>query len=184
MNVVLFLLTVSLVIDELTAFRLEADGRLKLNGKSKSLKVTNWMEERNALTARLAHKDPLSLNRNYLYVNIWTSWCLPCVREMPWLDSLAGTIDKDVNFLFVTDMQEYQVISFLEKRNMKIKNFIMLNNMGKLITAICRKNEEKSMIYPLELIIDRRGRLLFSSHGAYESAADARHFIKLVNELN
>ena len=30
------------------------------------------------------------LNGKYIYIDVWATWCVPCLQEMPYFDSLAG----------------------------------------------------------------------------------------------
>jgi thiol-disulfide isomerase/thioredoxin len=36
-----------------------------------------------------------------LLINLWATWCAPCVAELPALDKLAGTLDGKVKVLSV-----------------------------------------------------------------------------------
>ena len=42
-----------------------------------------------------------SLQGKPLLVNLWATWCAPCVAELPALDKLAGTLDGKVKVLSV-----------------------------------------------------------------------------------
>ncbi len=35
-------------------------------------------------------------------LNLWATWCAPCVKEMPQLDALAGTLDGEVKVITVS----------------------------------------------------------------------------------
>lgn len=45
--------------------------------------------------------DLQSLKGKPLLVNLWATWCAPCVAELPALDRLAGTLDSKVKVLTI-----------------------------------------------------------------------------------
>lgn len=53
-----------------------------------------------------------------LLVNLWATWCAPCVAEMPTLDAVAGGYaGKGLKVLTISqDVQEKQVAPFFAKR--------------------------------------------------------------------
>ncbi len=36
-------------------------------------------------------------------LNLWATWCAPCVKEMPQLDALAGTLEGEVKVITVSE---------------------------------------------------------------------------------
>ncbi|MEZ5742966.1 MAG: TlpA disulfide reductase family protein [Sphingomonadaceae bacterium] len=59
-----------------------------------------------------------SLKGQPVLVNLWATWCAPCVVELPMLDELAGDLEGEVKVLTVSqDMQETgKVAPFLAER--------------------------------------------------------------------
>ncbi len=52
-----------------------------------------------------------------LFVNVWATWCGPCIREMPSISTLRGSLanDEDIHFVIVTDESAEQVRKVVEK---------------------------------------------------------------------
>ncbi len=45
-------------------------------------------------------------------LNLWATWCAPCVKEMPQLDALAGTLEGEVRVITVSqDMRGPEVVT-------------------------------------------------------------------------
>jgi thiol-disulfide isomerase/thioredoxin len=99
---------------------------------------TKWREKKSKLAAyeaaltqlpvvvdRLDAAGLAELRRNpgnkYRLVNVWATWCAPCVEEFPVLVSLSRQFDLRDNFEFVTlslddPKQETHVRNFLQKQ--------------------------------------------------------------------
>lgn len=144
---------------------------------------TTWEKGLESLTARLKEKDKTLVNKKYYYVNVWTNWCMPCIKEMPWLDSLAGTLNKDVGYIFVSDVSNEVANACIKRKNYNLKNFVFLNDMNDFVSAICNEKGTKSKAYPMVLILGNKGNLLHYSVGAYENVKEASEFVDLINKL-
>ena len=61
-----------------------------------------------------------------VFLNIWATWCPPCVSEMPSINSLAAnTRLKDVAFLCVSVEDDLEVVSrFANSRGLKVPIFL------------------------------------------------------------
>ena len=66
------------------------------------------------------HKLPLqSLKGQPLLLNLWATWCAPCVVELPMLDKLAADRAGTLKVLTVSqDMQTDKVAAFLKDRGL------------------------------------------------------------------
>src|SRR5690242_17007679 len=49
-------------------------------------------------------------------VNLWATWCAPCVKELPTLDRLAGAHNGDLNVVAISqdDAPHASVVAFLQ----------------------------------------------------------------------
>jgi thiol-disulfide isomerase/thioredoxin len=96
-----------------------------------------------------------SLKGKVVFVNIWATWCRPCLEEMPSIISLKEQLgDKAIEFYFASDEETARIQSFITKRNMP-GNFVRLENTEELsIQAL-----------PTTFIFGKNGELLFSEVG-------------------
>jgi thiol-disulfide isomerase/thioredoxin len=171
------------IFDEIQDLRIQEFGKVMGRAMGEELNTTTWKQGLEMFTSKLKEKDSTLLNKKYYYINVWINWCKPCIKEMPWLDSLAGRLDKDVGYFFVTDMSDDAATKCIQRTNYKIKNFVFLNDMSDFISAICNKREDKSKVYPMVLILNNKGELLHSSIGAYRNVKEAAGFAEMINKL-
>ena len=129
-------------------------------------------------------KYPELKTKKYFYINMWAMFCHPCIKEMPWLDSLSGTIDrKDVAYIFLAGESDKATNSLIERKKFKIKNFVYLNNMNDFISSVYNEQKKKSVVYPTVLIIDAKGKIYHSSTGAFANRNEAKEFVDMINKL-
>lgn len=144
---------------------------------------TTWAEGLKSFVSKLKAKDKKVGNKKYYYVNIWTTWCGPCVKEIPWLDSLAGTLNKDVGYVFVSDQTDKVITDCLKRKKFDVKNFIFLNDMNDFVSGICNERKIRTKSYPMVLLLDNKGKILHYSNGAYEDIKEAKEFVDMISKL-
>lgn len=104
-------------------------------------------------------KGKANNDNDYIYLNVWNTSCIPCIREMPSLDSLASIYKNKVQFVFITDDKDVLVNDFLERKNIDLKNFDFLNNQEEAIDYLCKKIN-KSKVYPMHFILNREFEII------------------------
>ena len=105
-----------------------------------------------------AYKDKIVL------VNFWATWCVPCVREMPSLDRLQASFDKE-NFLILAVSVDREgavkVVPFLKKHG--IRNITTLLDQSMRLASALRVSG-----MPTSFMLDRNGRVVGSLAGIAE----------------
>lgn len=96
-------------------------------------------------------------------VNLWATWCPPCVREMPVLRQ-AQLNHPSVNFVFVNQGESAkQVGAWLAARQLALKN-VLLDSDGKTGAAFNQK------ALPTTLFFNAKGELVSSRIGELSEA--------------
>ncbi|HUD25382.1 MAG TPA: TlpA disulfide reductase family protein [Burkholderiaceae bacterium] len=97
-----------------------------------------------------------------LLINVWASWCGPCVEEMASLERLAWTEER-IAFSVIgisTDDYPEQALAFLNRSNATIRHFIDHGQQLENMLGAAR--------IPLTVLVDADGRVLDKIYGARE----------------
>jgi thiol-disulfide isomerase/thioredoxin len=98
-----------------------------------------------------------------LLLNLWATWCAPCVVEMPALDALAARGDAIRVLAVSQDMegQEAKVAAFFEERRLKSLEPYQDKQLG----LMEKLNAE---VLPTTLLYDSEGREVWRVTGAFD----------------
>ena len=111
-------------------------------------------------------------------LNLWATWCVPCVTEMPMLDELAGELGDDVTVLTVSeDIQgaEKVVPFFAERKLANLPQWMDPEN------ALPPAFGASSL--PLTVLYDGEGKEVWRVLGGFDWAgAEAREMIAEASE--
>jgi len=102
-----------------------------------------------------------------LLVNLWATWCAPCIREMPTLDALAAREQGQLKVLTVSqDLQGAEVVGpfFAENSFAHLEQWLDEENAMMLTLAIDT--------LPITILYDEDGRELFRVIGGMDWAGE------------
>nr|WP_027830188.1 TlpA disulfide reductase family protein [Marinobacter sp. HL-58] len=100
-------------------------------------------------------------------VNLWATWCPPCIREMPVLEDAQGRY-PGVNFVFANQGEDPETISrFLSEQNLDLDH-VLSDRQGGFGRAT------GSQGLPTTLFYNARGKLVDSHMGELSRASLAR----------
>lgn len=115
-----------------------------------------------------------SLKGTPVLVNLWATWCVPCVTEMPLLDELAGELGESVTVLTVSeDIQgaEKVVPFFAEHKFANLPQWMDPEN------ALAVGYGGGAGL-PLTVLYDAEGKEVWRVAGGFDwSSAEAREMI-------
>lgn len=105
-------------------------------------------------------------------VNLWATWCPPCVKEMPMLEK-AQVSYPDVAFIFVNQGEHQQVVQqFLQKQQLNL-SLMYFDNQGLV------GQQTGSHALPTTLFYDADGVLQYAHLGQLSKASLA-HGIEFI----
>lgn len=90
-------------------------------------------------------------------VNLWATWCPPCIAEMPGLQALYDDYGDEIEFLFVTNDKRNSVKTFMQKNNYTFPVFY---------ERTTTPSEIYSKTIPATYLIDRKGNIVIDETGA------------------
>lgn len=99
-------------------------------------------------------------------VNVWATWCAPCVAEMPDLRTIDQTFGNEVALLGVSldDMipgaKSAQVAAFLDKQKIAFPNVYYTGNADDLGDYLNFSGE-----MPVTIVLDAKGKELWRHQG-------------------
>jgi len=97
-------------------------------------------------------------------VNLWATWCAPCVVEMPQLDRLAGELEGEVRVLTISqDVRGAEVVTpfFAEKGFARLEPWLDPD-------AALSAQFSPEGVLPLTILFDARGQEVLRVAGRYE----------------
>ncbi|MDE2774019.1 MAG: TlpA disulfide reductase family protein [Gemmatimonadota bacterium] len=144
------------------------------NGTEKDLTVYGHADY--DWTIRPLDGDPVELEAfrgNVLFINLWASWCTPCVREMETIERLVARLaDTDVRFLIVAAEGERAVRRHLRRHPYELPIYLEVD-------PIPREFGLRGL--PTSWVVDRDGRILVLHHGeAVWDTDDVERFVRAV----
>jgi thiol-disulfide isomerase/thioredoxin len=90
-----------------------------------------------------------------IFINIWATWCKPCIEEMPSIEKAQSILqDRDIVFLLASDEEKERIASFVSKRQTGL-HYVQVQNL----------EEIGVQVLPVTYIINSRGETAFSEAG-------------------
>lgn len=133
-----------------------------------SSSVDNWqlfdLDGNSIRYADLSHKP--------LFVNIWATWCPPCVAELPGIQELNDQYGKDVSFILVSNEDPKTIQAFAEKQGYNELPFYYSNSVP---------SDFSSNSIPTTFILDKNGIVKVNKKGAARWNSDKTE--KLLEQL-
>lgn len=109
-------------------------------------------------------------------INLWATWCAPCVVEMPMLDDLAVTLEGEIDVLTISqDVRGAEVVApfFAERDFAQLQPW--LDPQSELAATFAEGG-----LLPTTILFDADGREILRVAGAYEW--DSEEAVALVRE--
>src|SRR5690554_2472053 len=105
-------------------------------------------------------------------VNLWATWCPPCVAEMPSLQKLYDKYEDQLAFYFVSNEKPATINKFMKSKNYSFPVYIPESNYPK---------EFDSNSLPTTYVLDQKGNIIMEEVGAHDWFSQS--FQKKIDEM-
>jgi thiol-disulfide isomerase/thioredoxin len=159
-NIILFVGGIILVIIVVLLLHLR---KSKDNPKLKSDYDRAWIIDQNQFSDVINNR-----NGRVLFVNVWATWCIPCIEEFPDLIKLQHAYEnKPIDFVSLNvnllAEKDSLVIPFLEKENSNLDVYMAERDDVDALVDVIDKNWSGAV--PVSFIFDRQGKRKISIVG-------------------
>jgi thiol-disulfide isomerase/thioredoxin len=93
-----------------------------------------------------------------VFLNLWATWCAPCVAELPSIQRLRDSLrsEPNVEFMLVTDEDPAIVNRFIKNHGIELRVYVRAKDLPKPLqyTGV-----------PATYVLDRTGRIIYA-HGS------------------
>lgn len=108
-----------------------------------------------------------------IFLNIWATWCPPCIAEMPSIHELYKKLGNDVQFVMISVDNDFETAKrFRERKEYSFEIYSLVSSMPTMY-------QTKSI--PSTFVIDTEGRLVYQHLGMADYNTDP--FIQFLREL-
>lgn len=104
-----------------------------------------------------ANLDFETAKNRVIIVNLWATWCPPCIAEMPSLQDLYNDYKEQVVFVFVTSEGAEKVMPFMDKNKYNLPIYNMLSREPDLLST---------QSIPTTFLINKKGEIVIKKTGA------------------
>jgi thiol-disulfide isomerase/thioredoxin len=111
-----------------------------------------------------------SLAGRVVFVNIWATWCPPCVAEVPSIQDLYDSVkDRGVAVVLVTQEDPEHVRRFVAEKGWNVPVFIARDGIPQVFQCDA---------IPTTFIVNRRGEVVYQHTGGVDwNTSECREFL-------
>lgn len=96
------------------------------------------------------------LRGEVLFINVWASWCAPCVEELPSIEALRDSV-PEVEFLAVSPERPERARAWLEERRLRLPVYFEASERPAVLGLT---------MVPTTFVVDRAGAIMLVWRGA------------------
>lgn len=113
-----------------------------------------------------------------IFVNVWASWCPPCIAEMPTIEKLYSELKdhEKIRFILLSlDEERNRAVSFMERRNFETPYMFPASQIPSAL---------RGTVLPTTYVISKEGQVIYEKRGIadYSTPAFRNWLIELSEE--
>lgn len=113
-----------------------------------------------------------------IFVNVWASWCPPCIAEMPTIETLYSQLKDHDNIRFILlsmDEEKERAVNFMENRNFETPYMFPASQIPSAL---------RGSVLPTTYVISKEGQVIYEKRGIadYSSVAFRNWLVELSEE--
>ena len=150
------------------------DNNFALIEKNTTINNGKVIENETLLLASGKKKNIYTINdSDFLIINLWASWCSPCLEEIPELNKLANNPEINILGLVINDTEEDALATI---SNLDINYPVVLNrrDVDKILSEITWSG------IPTSIILNSNNEIVSTIYGKI----DVQTILKLINSLS
>ena len=100
-----------------------------------------------------------------IFLNFWATWCPPCIAEMPDIDKLFQSVNKEVHFAIISvDEDREKAKDFVKRKKFDFPIYFPKSRLPKVY---------ESTAIPTTYVINTEGHIVISQKGMAKYSSDA-----------
>ncbi|MBB37346.1 MAG: hypothetical protein CL515_00115 [Actinobacteria bacterium] len=169
-----FLISTVLILLILLPLMFFGDNNFALIEKNTTINDGKVIQNETLLLASGKKKNINTINdSDFLIINLWASWCSPCLEEIPELNKLANNPEINILGLVINDTEEDAMATI---SNLDINYPVVLNRLDvdKILGEITWSG------IPTSIILNSNNEVVSTIYGKI----DVQTILKLINSLS
>lgn len=129
---------------------------------------------RDGLAVTTLDGEEIELNKygdKVIFLNLWATWCAPCIKEMPSIEAVSKKFGGKVEFILASNEEMERIIKFKEKKPFDL-NYVFMNTSPESIGVYA---------LPATFIIGKNGEIAFEEKGSRDW--NSEESINLINNI-
>lgn len=101
-----------------------------------------------------------------LFINVWASWCPPCVAEMPTIETLYKNVshNDDIQFLLISlDEDPRKATGFMERKEFSMPYYFPVSGLPQVF---------RSPYIPSTFVVSKGGKNVYKKEGIADYSSD------------
>lgn len=121
--------------------------------KRETLQEFHWP----LLTLKKEQANFSSSKNKVAVVNMWATWCPPCVAEMPSFQKLYDDYGDQVDFYFITSEETDRIEKFMDKNDYHMPIYLQTHEAPEKL---------ESRLLPTTFVISKKGEIVVKETGS------------------